>query len=362
MSDRPGPDPMARALALAERGWGRVQPNPMVGAVIVRDGTVVGEGWHGAFGGEHAEVAALREAGDAARGADLYVTLEPCAHHGKTPPCTDAIAAAGIRRVIYGAADPHPRAGGGAAALAERGVGVEGPVASDAVRSQNAPFFHRLAGGGPFLTLKLALSLDGKLGLEGEETRVTGAEARAAALDLRAGYDAILVGAGTARVDDPELTARGSVRPRTPPIRAVADTEARLASDARLLRSGEGPVWVFVAADADAPSRERLERAGARVVPVPRARDGLRVAAMLDAFAGAGAGAVLCEGGGRLAASILRDRLAHRLHMFLAPRVFGSRGVPAFPFPDGPAGTGAGWRVTRLARRGGDAEIVWDRG
>ena len=352
---------MARALALAVRGWGRVQPNPMVGAVIVRDGGVVGEGWHEAFGGEHAEVVALRDAGDAARGADLYVTLEPCAHHGKTPPCTDAIVAAGIRRVIFGAADPHPRAAGGARSLAERGVAVEGPVATDAVRAQNAAFFHRLAGHGPFVALKLALSLDGKLGLKGEETRVTGAEAREAALDLRAGFDAILVGAGTARVDDPELTARGSVRPRTPPIRAVADTEARLATDARLLRAGGGPVWVFVAEDAEGPHRERLERAGARVVPVPRAPGGLRIASILDAFAAAGAGAVLCEGGGRLAGSILRDRLAHRLHVFLAPRVFGARGVPAFPLGEDDAGTGVAWRVTRLARRGDDAEIVWDR-
>ena len=221
-------DPMSRALALAERGWGRVRPNPMVGAVVVREGRVVGEGWHERFGGDHAEIVALRTAGEAARGATLYVTLEPCAHHGKTPPCADAIVEAGVARVVYGASDPHPRAAGGARALAAAGVAVEGPVRALEVRSQNAAFYHRQAGKGPFVALKLALSLDGKLGLRGEETSVTGPEARAAALDLRAGYDAILVGSTTAAVDDPELTARGAIRPRRQPIRAVADTEARL--------------------------------------------------------------------------------------------------------------------------------------
>ncbi|HSM37158.1 MAG TPA: bifunctional diaminohydroxyphosphoribosylaminopyrimidine deaminase/5-amino-6-(5-phosphoribosylamino)uracil reductase RibD [Longimicrobiales bacterium] len=352
---------MSRALALAERGWGRVRPNPMVGAIVVREGRVVGEGWHERFGGDHAEIAALRAAGEAARGATLYVTLEPCAHHGKTPPCADAIVEAGVARVVFGASDPHPRAAGGARALAAAGVAVEGPVRASAVRSQNAAFFHRQAGEGPFVALKLALSLDGKLGLRGEETAVTGPEARAAALDLRAGYDAILVGSTTAAVDDPELTARGAIRPRLPPIRAVADTEARLSPQARLLRADAGEAWVFVAEDADPARRGALSATGARVVPLPRGSAGLEPSALLDALEQAGAHAVLCEGGGRLAGSLLSADLVHRLHAFVAPRTFGDDGVPAFPGGAFAPGSPAGWQVSRIVSRGRDVEIAWDR-
>jgi diaminohydroxyphosphoribosylaminopyrimidine deaminase/5-amino-6-(5-phosphoribosylamino)uracil reductase len=352
---------MARALALAERGWGLVQPNPMVGAVVVRDGRVVGEGWHDRFGGDHAEVVALRAAGEATRGATLFVTLEPCAHHGKTPPCADAIVRAGIARVVYGASDPHPRAGGGANALAKAGLEVRGPTAPDAVRAQNAAFFHQVRGTGPFVAVKLAMSLDGWLGTAGEETAVTGPEARAAALDLRAGYDAILVGSTTAGVDDPELTARGGARPRRAPVRAVADSAARLAPGARMLRAGEGPVWVFVAEDADAGRRRTLEEAGARVVPVARGTGGLDIVAVLDAFQRGAVRSVLCEGGGRLAAALLTGGHVQRLHVFLAPRVFGDDAVPAFPSGSFTPGSPEGWVVTRVAARGADAEVVWDR-
>lgn len=371
-----------RACELAERGWGRVGPNPMVGAVVVRDGVAVGEGWHAEYGGPHAEVVALRAAGEAARGADLYVSLEPCAHHGKTPPCTEAILAAGVARLIYGAADPDPRAGGGARLLRERGVLVEGPAAPERVRALNAPFFHAFEAERPFLALKLAVSLDGKLGRAGEETPVTGPAARAAALDLRAGYDAILVGANTARVDDPALTARGSVRPLRPPVRAVLDTGATLDPASALLAAAEadGPAWVFAAEDAPAARERALASAGARVVRVPRASSGLSLPDVLAELAAHGVHAVLCEGGGILAASLLEAGFVDRLHLFLAPVRFGPAGVPAFPAalgaaspPSGsapardrpaaaiPPGTGGAWRVTRLRAHGPDVEVVWDR-
>ncbi|MFW5947805.1 MAG: bifunctional diaminohydroxyphosphoribosylaminopyrimidine deaminase/5-amino-6-(5-phosphoribosylamino)uracil reductase RibD, partial [Gemmatimonadota bacterium] len=185
---------MARALELAEAGWGRVHPNPLVGAVVVREGAVVGEGAHREHGGAHAEVEALRAAGERARGATLYVTLEPCAHHGKTPPCTDAILEHGIARVVYAVPDPHPEAGGGAERLRAAGVAVTEGVAGPAARARNALFLRPLETGRPFVALKYGLSLDGRIAARpGERTRVTGPETEAEVHRLRAGFDAVLV-------------------------------------------------------------------------------------------------------------------------------------------------------------------------
>src|SRR3954468_2645940 len=226
---------MRRALALAERGWGRTAPNPMVGAVVVRDGRVVGEGWHAEFGGPHAEVEALRAAGDRAKGATMYVTLEPCNHQGKTPPCTEALLAAGVRRVVVACEDPNPEARGGAHRLREAGVDVALGVEEDAARELNAPFFHALASDRPFVRLKLALSLDGALA---DHTRqpgwLTGEAARHEVHRLRADADAIAVGIGTVLADDPELTVRHVPAPRVAPTRVVFDTSARLPRTSRL--------------------------------------------------------------------------------------------------------------------------------
>ncbi len=210
---------MRRALELAARGWGRVAPNPLVGAVVARGGEVVGEGWHTGYGRPHAEVEALRVAGEAARGATLYVTLEPCAHHGKTPPCTDAILAAGVRRVVFAASDPNPRAAGGCAVLETAGVEVERGVEMRAALDLNAPFFHGIAGPErPWTELKLAVSLDGRVAdRDGRSAWITGEEARAEVHRMRAGFGAVAVGIGTALADDPRLTVRGAVEPRVPP-------------------------------------------------------------------------------------------------------------------------------------------------
>src|SRR6476661_53335 len=237
---------MRRALDLAENGWGRTAPNPMVGAVVVRDGAIVGEGWHNRYGEAHAEVEAIRSAGERARGATMYVTLEPCNHEGHTPPCTDAILAAGIRRVVIAVADPNPVAAGGAERLREAGVTVEVGLGEASARELNAVFFHALASDRPFVRLKLALSLAGAMS---DATRrpawLTGHEARAEVHRLRAGSDAVAVGIGTALADDPQLTVRGFTPPRVAPVRIVFDTSARLPLDSRLVRSArESPVLV----------------------------------------------------------------------------------------------------------------------
>lgn len=356
---------MARALELAERGWGRVHPNPLVGAVVVRDGAVVGEGYHAEYGGPHAEVVALREAGDRARGATLYVTLEPCAHHGKTPPCTDAILEAGVRRVVIAAGDPSPDAGGGAARLRAAGIEVVEGVERERARSQNAAFFHAVERGSPYVVLKYALSLDARLSeAPGRPTAVTGAAALRETHRLRAGYDAILVGIGTVLADDPLLTVRGAVVPRVPPVRIILDTQARLPLESRLVRSvDETPVWVVCRDTAPVARRNTLEAAGVRILEVGSAGpggSGLDPGAVLDRLRAERIRSVFCEGGGRVGAALLAGDHVERLTLFYAPRLFGDGGVPAFParFGTGPA---AGWRRRRVAVFGEDTLIEFDR-
>ncbi len=353
------------AFDLAEAGWGAVHPNPLVGAVVVRDGAVVGRGAHRRFGGDHAEIEALRDAGDAARGADLYVTLEPCAHHGKTPPCCDAIAAAGIRRVVFAAADPTALAGGGAGRLAAAGIDVVGPLAPERARAQNAIFFHAAAARGPFLALKYALSLDARLSRTADApTDITGDLARRDAHRLRAGYDALLVGRGTALADDPRLTVRGDVRPRRPPLRVVLDAGARLAPDSRLASTArDAPLRVYVGSDAPAERRSALERRGATVRQVGRGEDGLDVAAVLADLAGDGVASILCEGGGRLGASLLRRDVVERLHLYAAPLLLGESAVAAFPggFPAMEGAAAPCWRRTAVRELGTDLRVDYDR-
>jgi len=325
---------MARALELAREGWGRVHPNPLVGAVVVRGGEVVGEGAHREFGGAHAEVEALREAGPRARGATLYVTLEPCAHHGKTPPCTDAIRAAGVARLVFAVEDPDPKAAGGARQLAESGIEVVPGVERERARFQNALFLLPHETGRPFVALKYGLTLDARIAAApGVATRVTGPESEAEVHRLRSGFDAVLVGGRTARIDDPRLTVRIGPPPRVPPVRVVADPEARLDPAGRLARSAaEAPVWVLAKPDAPQARVRGLESVGVTVVRAgadPNA--GLDPVAMLDVLRDRGIRTVLCEGGGRLGAALLAADRVDRLYLFIAPNLFGAGGVPAFP-------------------------------
>lgn len=319
---------MTRALDLAWRGWGRVSPNPLVGAVVLKDGEPVGEGWHAEFGGPHAEVVALRAAGGRAAGATLVVTLEPCAHRGKTPPCVDAILAAQIARVVIAIRDPDPAAGGGADQLRARGIDVTWGTGAEAAAAQNAPFlFGRARPDRPFVALKLATSVDGRIAdAVGRSHWVSGSEAREHVHWLRAGFDAIAVGGTTALRDNPLLTVRGSVVPRRAPVRVVFDRRAMLNSTVTLVQTArEVPTWVMSSADAPVTNVSILEANGVRVFRPHDLRAGV------VELARAGIQSVLCEGGGALGARLLAEGLVDRLYWVQAPLWLGEGAVPAFP-------------------------------
>jgi diaminohydroxyphosphoribosylaminopyrimidine deaminase / 5-amino-6-(5-phosphoribosylamino)uracil reductase len=326
---------LERAVLLGRRGWGRVHPNPMVGCVLVKDGVAVGEGWHEEFGGPHAETNALARAGEGARGATAYVSLEPCNHHGRTPPCSLALREAGIARVVYGGRDPGSESGGGAERLREAGVEVLGPVLSqeDAAR-ENPAFFHNVLHESTFVAVKLAHTLDGRVArVRGERTTITGPEAQEETHRLRAGFDGIMVGSETALVDDPLLTVRMEAPLRKQPVRLILDSRARLSPEAAVFREvGHVPVVIFTALDASEAAVRDLEGAGAEVHRVPReGPGGLSLEAVLTTCWGAGVRSIFCEGGPRLAFSLLEARRAGRLYLFVAPFVLGETGVPAFP-------------------------------
>lgn len=349
---------MHAALRHAERGWGRVHPNPLVGAVLVKDGQIIADGHHRAYGAPHAEVEALRAAGENARGATLYVTLEPCCHYGKTPPCTEAIIAAGVRRVVYAAADPNPIAGGGALALRDAGIEVRSGVQAAHARRQNAAFFKLHERGSCYVALKLAMSLDARLTSAPDlRERVTGDVAEREVHRLRSGFDAVMIGSNTARVDDPLLTVRHAPPPIRPPARIVIDTHAALSPESRLVRTlGEAPVVVICGEQADTA---RLTGAGVGVITVPTCNDRVDLGAALEQLVAAGIYSVLCEGGATLGAALLGEDRVDRIYAFVAPRLFGTRGLPAFPLEKG-AGPGR-FELFRIAQRGADALLILDR-
>jgi diaminohydroxyphosphoribosylaminopyrimidine deaminase/5-amino-6-(5-phosphoribosylamino)uracil reductase len=346
---------MRRALALAERGWGHTAPNPMVGAVVVRDGVVVGEGWHAEYGGPHAEVEALRAAGERARGATLYVALEPCNHFGKTPPCTDAILAAGVRRVVAACGDPSPVARGGAERLREAGVDVTLGVEEEAARELNAAFFHALESDRPFVQLKLALSLDGALA---DHTRqpgwLTGEPARREVHRMRAGVDAIAVGIGTVLADDPELTVRHAPAPRVPPVRVVFDTSARLPRTSRLAHGASQTPVVVVCWAPEPAHAAALEHTGVELLHAATTRDAL------VALRQRGVRSLLVEGGAALASALLQEALVDRLVIFRAPLVLGGGALNAFASaPPTRAGDAPRWRLLRTQRFEDDEMSVY---
>lgn len=353
---------LARAIELGRRGWGSVHPNPMVGCVLTRRGEVVGEGWHEAFGGPHAEVQALRGAGEAAEGATAYVSLEPCRHVGKTPPCAEALSQAGVARVVFGAADPGADSGGGGAALSALGVEVSGPHLTDAdAARENPAFFHRFRSDRAWVAIKLATSLDGMINAAGESrTMLTGPETQREVHRIRSGFGAVMVGANTARIDDPLLTVRDVPAPRGQPIRIVLDSAASLSSDSRLVGSADSaaPVWLFCAQDADEGEVERLEALGVAVHPVPRAGDGgLDLAVILQECRLMGVESILCEGGGELARSLIREGHVGRLHLFQAPTMLGRDGVPGLDLE-----TGSDWApIAEPVACGRDVHLVLER-
>ncbi|HEX2437810.1 MAG TPA: bifunctional diaminohydroxyphosphoribosylaminopyrimidine deaminase/5-amino-6-(5-phosphoribosylamino)uracil reductase RibD [Methylomirabilota bacterium] len=319
---------MQRALAVAERGRGLTSPNPLVGAVIVRDGRVVGEGAHLRAGGPHAEVAALQAAAEAARGAILYVTLEPCAHHGRTPPCAPAVAAAGIARVVVAMPDPNPLVvGGGADLLRAAGITVEvGVMAAEAERLNRA-WLTAMRERRPHVTLKAATTLDGKLAdLNGTSQWITGAAARRRAHELRAQSDAILVGATTARRDDPSLTVRLDQPWPREPYRVVLDSRARLDPHAKLIHAAT-PSRALVMVGAEAPA-DRIDALAATGATIVRCRtQGVRLdpAAVLDELFRREVRAVLIEGGGEVHGAFVDAGLVDRVAVFVAPLLIGGR-------------------------------------
>jgi diaminohydroxyphosphoribosylaminopyrimidine deaminase/5-amino-6-(5-phosphoribosylamino)uracil reductase len=319
---------MRRALALASRALGRTSPNPMVGAVVVRGGRIVGEGYHRRAGDPHAEVMALRHAGSRARGATLYVTLEPCCHVDKrTPPCVEAIEASGVRAVVMATGDPNPKvAGRGIARLRAQGIDVRVGVLQDRAIRLNEAYAHWITTGLPFVTLKIASTLDGKIATASGESRwITGPRARDEVHRLRARVDAVLVGLGTVKTDDPELTARGG-RNRRSPHRVILDERLAVPLTAKALRPREGSTTIVVATRGAAVlRRRRLEAAGVRVV-IARSRDG--VVDLRDLMRRLGTMAVtslLIEGGSEVNASALRAGIVTKVMIMLAPKVLGGR-------------------------------------
>jgi diaminohydroxyphosphoribosylaminopyrimidine deaminase/5-amino-6-(5-phosphoribosylamino)uracil reductase len=316
------------AFELAERGEGDVSPNPLVGAVVVRDGLIVGRGFHRAFGGPHAEVFALDEAGERSRGATLYVTLEPCAHFGKTPPCTERILRAGVDRVVVSVLDPNPIVSGrGVSALREAGVRVDVGCLADLAARQNEIFFKYIRTRRPFVHLKLATSLDGRIATKTGDARwITGEPARLFAHRLRRRHAAVLIGIGTALADDPELTVRHVVGKQPVPI--VVDADARLPLTARILRGDRQPI--LAAAHVEAARRAAFESHGCRVWELPTQRGGVDLPALLERLGHEGVDSVLVEGGGETAAAFLDAQLVDRVSFIIAPLLIGGRGaVPA---------------------------------
>jgi diaminohydroxyphosphoribosylaminopyrimidine deaminase/5-amino-6-(5-phosphoribosylamino)uracil reductase len=324
---------MAVALRLAERGLGQVWPNPAVGCVVVKDGQIVGRGWTQPGGRPHAEFEALRRAGSAALGATAYISLEPCAHYGQTPPCTMALLHAGIRRAVIAATDPDPRVDGrGIDQLRQAGVEVMLGVAQEEAERLNAGFLLRVCAGRPLVTLKLATSLDGRIATRTGASRwITGEEARQHGHRLRATHDAIMIGSGTALADDPDLTCRLPGLGERSPVRVVLDGRLRLPSSSRLARTARAvPTWVITRATVDAKRRAALERCGVEVLTVtPGSGEHIDLGLALGALAARGLTRVLVEGGSALAAAFLRARLVDRLVWFQAPLLIGGDGLPA---------------------------------
>lgn len=355
---------MRLAISLGQRGLGRVWPNPAVGCVLVRDGVVVGRGWTQPGGRPHAERRALAQAGARARGATAYVSLEPCAHYGQTPPCAEGLIEAGVVRVVSALTDPDPRvADKGHAMLRAAGIVVDEGVEAEAARLANAGFLSRIERGRPWVTLKLAFTLDARIATATGNSRwITGPQARRHVHMLRATHDAVLVGAGTAVADDPDLRVR-DLGVTHQPVRVVADSGLRMDVDTRLGRTArEAPVWMVHSARAEAATKAAWQETGAELIACDQDAQG-RIAPgdALGQLAARGVTRVLCEGGGGLAASLIKEGLVDELHIFNAGHLFGADGTAGL----GPLGVDQigdkDWRLVSLAPVGEDVLQVWRR-
>ncbi|SHJ40222.1 diaminohydroxyphosphoribosylaminopyrimidine deaminase [Shimia gijangensis] len=355
---------MALALTLGRRGQGNTWPNPAVGCVLVRDGRIVGRGWTQPGGRPHAETEALKQAGDLARGATAYVTLEPCAHHGQTPPCAEALVAAGIVRVVVAVEDSDSRvAGKGLALLRGAGIEIEIGVMADEAAHDLQGFFLKTDLGRPFLTLKLAESLDGRIATAtGESQWITGPQSRRLVHAMRASHDAVMVGGGTARVDDPSLTVR-ELGVDHQPVRVVVSRRLDIPLLGNLARTARDvPVWIAHGRDADSLLIDTWRDLGAVMLPCDLQGAHLSPASVLQALGGQGMTRVFCEGGGALAASLLVADLVDELVTFHAGLALGAEGFAAI----GPMGieklsNAPRYRLAESQKVGADLMTVWRR-
>ncbi len=349
---------MRQALRLARRGLGRTSPNPMVGAVLVRGGKLLGAGWHRRAGWPHAEVEALRDAtrrGTPVRGATLFVTLEPCCTHGRTPPCTEAIVAAGIRRVVVAATDPNPcHAGRGFDLLRAAGIAVETGVLADEATRLNEVFNHWVMQRTPFVTVKAAMTLDGKIATaSGESKWITGPPARAAGMRLRFAADAVLVGINTVLADNPALTVRGPAgRLRKAPRRIVLDALARTPAESVVASDAFAGRTTVVVSSSAPPARVKRLAQRVQVLTAPVHEGRIDLAWLLAHLGGEGVASVLVEGGGEVNAAFLESGLAQRVAFFYAPKILGGRDARR-----GVAGAGARSLQDLIELR----EVVWRR-
>ncbi|MCY3963917.1 MAG: bifunctional diaminohydroxyphosphoribosylaminopyrimidine deaminase/5-amino-6-(5-phosphoribosylamino)uracil reductase RibD [Acidobacteria bacterium] len=359
---------MGRALTLARRGRSTTAPNPMVGSVVVRAGEVVGEGWHRRAGGEHAEAMALGQAGGRARGGTIYVTLEPCNHDGRTPPCAERILESGVRRVVFAHRDPNPEVtGGGAARLREAGLRVESGLLADQAVELNVPFLTRVLHGRPAVTLKWAMSLDGRIATAtGDSQWISSEQGRRWALELREEHQAIVVGSGTALADDPRLDRRLG-RAEGPIVRVVLDRRLRLPAGARMFEI-EGPVVIYTEAPREigsstsadtrdwATRRDQLRSAGAEVVGLPA----VEPAGVLEDLFDRGVSNVLVEGGGQVLAAFSGSGLWDRAAVCCAPVLIGGAAAPGPLGGEGPLRLADAWRLDelRVGRRGPDVILL----
>jgi diaminohydroxyphosphoribosylaminopyrimidine deaminase / 5-amino-6-(5-phosphoribosylamino)uracil reductase len=358
---------MQLALTLGRRGLGRTWPNPAVGAVVVKDGVIVGRGWTQAGGRPHAEPVALQQAGEAARGATLYATLEPCSHVGKSPPCTEAIIAAGIARVVSAIEDPNPEvAGQGHARLRAAGIAVDIGLCAAEAAHDHAGHFRRIRDKRPHVILKLAVSSDDKIGAAGRKPlAISGEAARSRVHLLRAQCDAILVGIGTVRADDPLLTCRLPGMEARSPVRVVLDRALRISGASRLVHSArETPLWVMTSETAEAPAAMKLGAAGAQVIRVATTATpppGLDLLAVLHALAEKGITRLLVEGGARVASSFVAAGLADEVWLLRGPDAVGVDGVPALEaLPLTTITQSPDWRIRDSQTLGNDTLTVYE--
>ncbi|HEV7821717.1 MAG TPA: bifunctional diaminohydroxyphosphoribosylaminopyrimidine deaminase/5-amino-6-(5-phosphoribosylamino)uracil reductase RibD [Burkholderiales bacterium] len=348
---------MARALKLAERGLFTATPNPRVGCVLVQDGAVIGEGWHERAGGPHAEVVALRAAGTRARGATAYVTLEPCDHHGRTPPCDEALIAAGITRVVAAMLDPDPRtAGQGMARLAQAGIKVETGLMEEPARALNRGFVSRVTRGRPWTRMKIAASVDGKTALlNGKSQWITGEAARKDGHHWRARACALMTGIGTVRDDDPQLTVR-SVETTRQPLRVVVDSRLELPLSARILEGGN----VLIACAAiDEPKSAQLKDKGAEIVVLPNATGKVELPALMQELGRRGINELHIEAGHKLNGSLVNENCVDELLIYLAPCLIGERANGMLELPQlEDLAKRRELRIDDLSLIGGDIRII----